>query len=140
MYGVTLWEVLGELPHLPRAGHVDNVDVNILAINRKQKHCQTPFCWKEKITTQKKLVVQQILQIDKSLTGTLMFKIKKNNYNDKTLSLEAELIKRSPPNSHAWVWHMAIPSVIYLRTNSNSEILIDTIQYLYPSTTAIPQI
>lgn len=37
MQCVVLWEALRELPHLPRARHVNNVDVNILGVDRKIK-------------------------------------------------------------------------------------------------------
>lgn len=37
MQRVVLWEALRKLPHLPGARHVNNVDVNILGIDRKIK-------------------------------------------------------------------------------------------------------
>lgn len=34
---VVLYEALGELPHVSRTGHVNDVDVNVLRLNRKMK-------------------------------------------------------------------------------------------------------
>ena len=36
MHSISLWEALGKLPHLSRAGHVDDVDVNVLRIKKRK--------------------------------------------------------------------------------------------------------
>lgn len=50
MYSVVVWEVVGELPHLFCAGHINDVDVNILEKNKKTGNINTikpPFIMPE---------------------------------------------------------------------------------------------